>query len=100
MMDENAPENVRLHALVEGHVQGVGFRYYVQTVAQELHLTGWVRNTYDGSVEVLAEGPRTDLEMLVAFLRRGPRSSFVSEVQTEWKKARSEFDHFDVSATV
>lgn len=99
-MNDNTPEISRLHALVEGHVQGVGFRYYVLTVAQELHLTGWVRNTYDGDVEVLAEGPRPDLEMLVAFLRRGPRSSFVSDVHTEWKKARSEFDHFDVTATV
>jgi acylphosphatase len=92
--------NERLHALVEGHVQGVGFRYFVFGAAQELNLTGWVRNTYDGSVEVLAEGLRKDLETLTFFLRKGPRGSFVSGVETEWKKASGEFERFDIMGTV
>ena len=89
----------RLHALVEGRVQGVGFRYFVLTAAQELHLTGWVRNRYDGNVEVTAEGPRKDLETLIFFLRKGPRSSFVSGVSTNWQPATNEFSRFDVIAT-
>ena len=89
----------RLHARVEGHVQGVGFRYFVLLAAQEMNLTGWVRNTFDGRVEVTAEGPRKDLETLIFFLRKGPRSSFVSEVKTDWQEAIGEFERFDVRNT-
>jgi acylphosphatase len=89
----------RLHALVEGRVQGVGFRYFVMTAAQELNLTGWVRNCFDGNVEVTAEGMRKDLETLIFFLRKGPRGSFVSGVSTNWQQATNEFSRFDVIAT-
>lgn len=89
----------RLHALVEGHVQGVGFRYFVLSRAQQLHLTGWVRNTFDGNVEVLAEGEKTDLDELLDALRAGPRSSFVSKVNEKWEPALGEFRLFDVRST-
>ena len=98
-MDDDQITTERLYALVEGRVQGVGFRYFVLTAAQELHLTGWVRNRFDGSVEVTAEGLRKDLETLVFFLRKGPRSSFVSGVSTKWQQATNEFTRFDVIAT-
>ena len=48
----------RLHVHLKGRVQGVGFRYFVQRTASRLEVYGWVRNRWDGSVEVLAEGPR------------------------------------------
>jgi len=96
---EEKVKHERLHALVEGTVQGVGFRYFVLTAAKELNLTGWVRNRYDGSVEVTAEGPRKDLETLTFFLRKGPRSSFVSGVSTDWQPATGEFTRFDVTMT-
>ncbi|TMG57453.1 MAG: acylphosphatase, partial [Chloroflexi bacterium] len=54
----------RLHAVVRGDVQGVGFRYYVQRKARQLGLPGWVRNNDDGSVELVAEGERDALEQL------------------------------------
>jgi len=53
-MSEN--ERYRLHAFVKGRVQGVGFRYFVLQSVEGLDLTGWVRNLYDGLVEVVAEG--------------------------------------------
>ncbi len=81
----------RLHARVEGHVQGVGFRYFVLENANRLGLTGWVRNRRDGSVEVHAEGPRADLETLLAALRRGPRPNTTSAVQAEWSQATGKF---------
>ena len=74
----------RLHARVEGRVQGVGFRYFVQETAMSLGVSGWVRNRWDGSVEVLAEGERATLEQLLTALQRGPRMSFVSNVQVAW----------------
>lgn len=69
-----------LHFLVRGRVQGVGFRWFVQREASELELRGWVRNTEDGDVEVLASGSLDDLNELRRSLRRGPRGSRVDNV--------------------
>lgn len=89
-------ELTRLHALVDGRVQGVGFRMFVLEYAQALELTGWVRNKYDGSVEVTAEGPRARLDLLVEKLRTGPRSAYVEDLQKEWQPATGEFHFFEV----
>ena len=69
-----------LHFLIKGRVQGVGFRWFVQREASELDLRGWVRNTEDGDVEVLASGNVTDLAELRASLRRGPRGARVDNL--------------------
>jgi len=69
-----------LHFLIKGRVQGVGFRWYVHREASELDLRGWVRNTEDGEVEVVASGAEADLAELRASLRRGPRGSRVDRV--------------------
>lgn len=86
----------RLHATVEGRVQGVGFRAFVEQTAVGLGLTGWVRNRWDGSVEALAEGPRPQLEALLEALRRGPRMAAVETVIHEWQPASQEFKRFSV----
>ncbi len=88
----------RLHAIVEGRVQGVGFRFFVQETANALGLTGWVRNRWDGSVEVLAEGQREKLEQLLNALYRGPRSAIVDQVTPEWQLASGEYGGFYVRA--
>jgi acylphosphatase len=88
-----------LHATIEGHVQGVGFRNFVLTTAINLDLTGWVRNTPDGDVEVLAEGPRPVLELLLEALHHGPRSAFVTAVRSEWQTPTGEFEQFSVRPT-
>jgi len=88
-----------LHAFVAGRVQGVGFRHFVLLVASQLGLFGWVRNLDDDRVEVLAEGPRAELEELLEYLRRGPRSAFVSEVKQEWLVYSGQFTSFDVAHT-
>jgi len=90
----------RLPAVVSGHVQGVGFRAFVRDRAEELDLTGWVRNTFNGEVEVLAEGPHDDLERLRDWLKTGPRGSFVTHVTQEWQEATGEFEYFMVTRTV
>jgi len=61
-------------------VQGVGFRWFVQREASELDLRGWVRNTEEGEVEVVASGTAEDLAKLRAILRRGPRGSRVDHL--------------------
>ena len=87
------------HAIIEGHVQGVGFRNFVLTNANNLGLTGWVRNTYAGDVEVYAEGPHNQLEVLLEAVHRGPRAAFVTAVRSDWQTAAGEFDHFHVFMT-
>ena len=69
-----------LHFLIQGRVQGVGFRWFVQREAGELELRGWVRNTEDGDVEVVAAGDPKDMAELRASLKRGPRGSRVDRV--------------------
>jgi acylphosphatase len=69
-----------LHFLIKGRVQGVGFRWFVHREASELDLRGWVRNTEDGDVEVVASGAEPDLAELRASLRRGPRGSRVDRI--------------------
>ena len=69
-----------LHFLVKGRVQGVGFRWFVHREASELDLRGWVRNTEDGDVEVVAAGAEESLAELRASLREGPRGSRVDKV--------------------
>jgi acylphosphatase len=66
--------------VVEGVVQGVGFRHFVLLAANRLGLAGWVRNRHDGRVEVLASGPEAVLEELERALRQGPRMARVTKV--------------------
>jgi acylphosphatase len=70
----------RLHAVVRGRVQGVGFRMFVVTTAADLGLDGWVMNRGDRAVELVAEGPSDRLEELLMAVRAGPPGSAVHEV--------------------
>lgn len=69
-----------LHFLIKGRVQGVGFRWFVHREAAELDLRGWVRNTVDGHVEIVASGDPKMLAELKAALRKGSRGSRVDAV--------------------
>lgn len=69
-----------LHFIVKGRVQGVGFRWFVQQEASEIGLRGWVRNTDDGHVEVVASGRPEDIAELRTALRKGSRGSRVDAI--------------------
>ena len=86
----------RLHAIVHGVVQGVGFRYFVVDTCRELGLSGWVRNLPDGAVEAVAEGPHPALEELERRLAHGPRAARVTGVESCWPAATGEFRDFGV----
>lgn len=88
----------RLHASVRGYVQGVSFRYYTLHRARNLDLRGFVRNLWDGSVEVVAEGPRQSLEQLLSWLRQGPPAAQVDQVIVEWEQPSGEFVQFEVTS--
>jgi acylphosphatase len=94
-MSEPLPAAFR--AVARGRVQGVNFRDYVLTRARFLGLAGYVRNLPDGrSVEVVAEGPRSDLEQLLEHLHEGPRMSRVDAVDVEWREPTGDYGHFGV----
>ena len=95
-MKQEKPSQRRLEAVVQGRVQGVSFRFYTQRRAMELGLTGYVRNRWDGTVQVIAEGQQAELEDLLAFLRVGPRAALVTEVNIRWTAPSSEFERFEV----
>lgn len=86
----------RVHMLIHGEVQGVGFRYFAREIADELGIVGWVRNTSNGGVEVLAEGEEGRLARFVGQLKVGPRRAEVTEAEVTWRDPTGEFDVFYV----
>jgi len=83
---------------VAGKVQGVGFRYFVRTAALRLGITGWVRNSKDGSLCVVAEGSSYRLNQLLQALKHGPSLSAVHDVKCEWQAPTGHFSEFSIRA--
>lgn len=71
----------RIHVIVHGRVQGVGFRWATRTEAQRLGLDGWVRNRDDGTVEAEVQGDAANVERMRAWLAAGPPGARVSSLQ-------------------
>lgn len=89
------------HMVVEGMVQGVGFRWFVARHAEALGLHGYVKNLFDGNVEIVAEGDRSLIEEFIKEVRVGPRSARISNVRLHWKesspgKPNEQFTHFEI----
>jgi acylphosphatase len=74
----------RLTALVSGEVQGVNFRNFARRLARDAGLAGYAENLSDGRVEVVAEGPRDELEALLYQLYRGPTHAQVEAIDVAW----------------
>ena len=90
-------DNSRLSALVRGRVQGVFFRNFVQEAANATGITGYAYNRADRrSVEVVAEGPKAQLEKLLEQLRVGPRDAVVEDVEVTWSVAEGRIEGFRV----
>lgn len=87
---------VRVELRIQGKVQGVFYRASAAREAEALGLLGWVRNTNDGAVEAVAEGPRPQVEAFVAWCRQGPAGARVDDVVANWSPARAEFSEFSV----
>ena len=93
---EKDGKKVRAHLLISGRVQGVCFRYYTQDIAQNLEIKGWVKNCWDGKVEVLMEGEEDKVKELIDWCCKGPGSAVVEKVDIEWEKYRGEFNSFGI----
>ena len=89
-------EMASLQAFVHGRVQGVFFRASVEGWAEQLNLTGYVRNRPGDVVEIVAEGEKSQLEKLVEHLKVGPPAARVDEIKTNWSDYKGEFDRFRI----
>ncbi|MGB2692976.1 MAG: acylphosphatase [Thermodesulfobacteriota bacterium] len=87
----------RLHLIIQGKVQGVFFRASTKEKACELGLRGIVRNKEDGTVEVIAEGDKTQLQKLADWCHIGPDHSIVDRVQIDWLPYITEFEEFTIN---
>ena len=88
--------STRVTAIVHGRVQGVFFRDFTRREAIALGLKGYVHNLPDGTVEVIAEGPRETLEQLLNKVKIGPSSARVDRVEVQWAEPTGEFQRFEV----
>jgi acylphosphatase len=89
-------EQKQLEATVHGLVQGVGFRWHTRQAARRLNLRGYVRNRYDGTVTVVAEGPEPALRQFLSYVQAGPSSAVVQSVDVKWRPTSGAFNGFEV----
>ncbi|HOB32906.1 MAG TPA: acylphosphatase [Verrucomicrobiota bacterium] len=85
-----------MHIFYSGHVQGVGFRYTVKTVAAGFEVTGTVRNLPDGRVELIAEGPREELEAFRQAIPDAGLKQFIRHEDVTWSDATGGFRGFEI----
>ena len=87
----------RIHVMVSGDVQGVWFRISTQDKANELGLTGWVKNLFSNAVEIVAEGDMDNLALLAGWLQDGPPNATVDKISIEWEEQEeNEFSSFEI----
>ena len=89
-------EHVKAHVIVSGLVQMVGFRFFVLRLANEYGLTGWVRNTPQGRVEIEVEGDNGLITEFLKEVRIGPPSSRVTGIEVQWGIYTGEYSDFQV----
>ena len=92
-------QNERINIIVEGRVQGVGFRYFIYEIGAYFKLTGWVKNKLNGNVEILAEGPQENLVALLGEARKGPPSAHVTNTNVEWSVQKNDLLPFTILPT-
>ncbi|PIU68864.1 acylphosphatase [candidate division WWE3 bacterium CG06_land_8_20_14_3_00_42_16] len=86
----------KAHIIATGRVQGVSFRSYAVLAAREVGITGWVKNRGDGSVEIMAEGKKKDLEDFITWCHKGPPFAGVGKVEVSFTDGEQEYYSFEV----
>jgi len=82
--------------IVDGIVQGVGFRWFTSHKARQLGVTGWARNRLRGDVEIYAEADRAALEAFIREIKTGPRFGRVDGIDIEWKEYTGKYSDFNI----
>ncbi|MDQ3812792.1 MAG: acylphosphatase [Armatimonadota bacterium] len=87
------------HVFYEGRVQGVGFRYTAEEMAQRHGIVGWVRNRRDGRVELVAQGEDGAVRAFLDDVRTGPLGHYIRDVDISWSDPDEDFPNFDIRPT-
>ncbi len=87
-------EIVRVRIRVYGIVQGVGFRYYAKWNAIKLGIKGYAENLPNGSVEILAEGTKENVEKFIEIIKKGPPAAYVERVEIAYEEPKGDYDYF------
>jgi acylphosphatase len=95
-MNANYIQFSSVKIVVSGRVQGVGFRYFIARIADEMELTGYVKNLFTGEVEIAAEGRKEFLDLLAEKAKEGPRNSRVTSCKLEWLDFNKKYDKFEI----
>jgi acylphosphatase len=85
----------RANIIYSGTVQGVGFRFTAEEAANSARLTGWVRNSPDGTVEIVCEGGEDDIKMFMSKMRKA-MAPYIRSSKVKWAEATGEFDTFGI----
>lgn len=85
-----------MQVIYSGHVQGVGFRYTVKSVASGFDVTGTIRNRPDGAVELIAEGAKAELSAFRQAVRESGVEHFIRHEAVSWAEAQNEFRGFEI----
>lgn len=85
-----------MQIVYSGHVQGVGFRYAVKSVASGFEVTGTIRNRSDGAVELIAEGAKDELEAFRQAIRESGVDHFIRKEDVSWAEAMNQFRGFEI----
>ncbi|MBN2395751.1 MAG: acylphosphatase [Candidatus Atribacteria bacterium] len=94
MDDED--EMVRAILKLSGRVQGVAFRYYARNKANQLGITGWIRNLDNGDVEAVFEGKNSLVLQMITWCKRGPSLAHVENIDIDWQTYTGEFNQFNI----
>ena len=86
----------RAHVYYSGNVQGVGFRFTAEKLANSLGVKGWVKNLGDGRVEVLAESEEQTLKKFLHEIEKGLLRYYIHDVDARWEESKDEFLNFDI----
>lgn len=85
-----------VHIIIKGMVQGVGFRYYIRSLAHSLGVPGFVKNLSDGTVEIEMEGEQKKLKEILERIHTGEMSGYVSDMDIVWLPFKNKYDDFSI----
>jgi len=90
-------ENIKTYEIIlSGRVQGVGFRYFIESIAGKHDIKGYVRNTFGNKVEIMCQGEEEDLKQFIDEAKKGPSFSAVTDIKIEEIKDSKKFNIFQI----
>ena len=93
---KNNKDKVCAYILLSGRVQGVAFRYYARNIANELEVRGWIKNLPNGKVELMVEGSKNSVKLMIEWCKKGPRMAEVEDIEVAWLPYSGKYNQFQL----